>query len=354
MINLLARGLTATARQSLYRWRQRGADVGGGSTGFGFGSNAAISEDGNTVAVYAQLQQYQSNPALFTGAVTIFQWDGKKYAQIGQRIAINVSQNQFGKELKLSATGTRVAIQSNTGSYIYDFNGTTWNLNFSVLGRTSIAMTPNGTRFAIGGASVGILVYDYNGTTWIPYTNFSNEGRKLSFAKNGNRIANQLGQIYELQNGNWVEIVNLNRPEPFQFAGGTWLNQDGTIFAASNGLEVIVFQETSPGTWTQLGNTFFGGGSNFVMSCSMSDLGRIMIKDQVQNAVENTWTAKVYDYIGNAWQQIAPTRFFYNSLAQSPAQISGDGKTFGFQSNDFPNVRDGSVDSYSLHRKELD
>lgn len=353
MINLLTRGLLGAARQSLYRWRQYGADISGGTNDFGFGENAAITPDGTTVAVYKSLYQYQFSPARYTGTVTVFRWNGQRYAQIGQEITRNEQNNSFGKGLQLSSTGNRIAILKTGEGFIYDFNGTQWTQNVQVTSAQSMAISGDGLRFVKGHSEGGAFVYDYNGTTWIG-SQLSGENLGWQISQNGTRVANNVGRIFELQSGTWVQIVNLNLGAPSQFAGNAWLNADGTMFAQSTGAQVKVFKEAPAGTWTQLGGTFTGGGPSNVMSCAMSANGRLIIRDLVIGAPVNTWTVKAYEYLNSAWQQIAPTRIFYNSLNQSSAQISGDGKTFGFGSTQGSRNGDPSSYSYSMHRKELD
>jgi hypothetical protein len=357
MINLLSRLLVATARQSFYRWRQRGKDLGNSkSLSVNFGEASCLNHNGETVAIQTPLQPYQYNPTKNNGAVNVFRWNGENFVPLGQQLLQTGDLNQnndFGDSIALSGNGNRIAVQMPGGffttspsdkCYIYDFDGAQWNLNAELGASSGIALSDNGNRLIANG-----IVYDYNGTTWVGTTGSGvPTGSYFAISKNGTRVANETGGIYELQNGTWNSIASLPAAVATRNTGGPYLNEDGTQFASCDGGNVKVFKESPAGTWTQLGSTF----TNYLSACSFSATGRLLIKDAIVGETDK-WNVKVYEFINNSWTQIAPTRFFSESRQAASVKLSGDGKTFGFGSTSSPNMRDGSNDSYSLHRKEL-
>lgn len=356
MINSLTRGLVSTARQSLYRWRQRGGDLTSTITSSSaFGENSCFNHFGDTVAVYTPLRRYQTNPLQFTGSVIVYRWDGKNFTQLGQELMQGDRENYFGRRISLSGNGNRIAIQMSGGfgvgfplnrAYLYDYNGSQWDLIAEFGNAETVALSHDGNRVATSYA-----VYEFNGADWIGILLSNSEN--IAFSKNGNRIASDTGSIFTLQNGNWGLTTNLNTPASNVYQNGPQLNEDGTLFASCSATEVKAFKENGSGIWAQQGAAFTFNPLESI-SCALSATGRLMIRNQVLNAPENTWQIKIYEFAGSAWTQIGATKTFYNGRYQSPPKISGDGKTLGVPSTVFPNIRNGAVVSYSVHRKELD
>lgn len=358
MINSLARGLTATARQSLYRWRQKGGDVTNTiSLAANFGENSCFSYSGDTVAIYTPLRPYQYNPLRSTGSVTVYRWDGKNFTQIGQELMQGDRQNYFGRRLSLSGNGNRIAIQMSGGfglgfpsnrAYLYEYNGTQWDLITEFQNAETVALSHDGDQVVTSSG-----VYKFNGTNWVGQS--ISTTTNIAISKNGTRIASDNGNIFTLVNENWVltESINITGSSNV-YKNGPQLNEDGTLFASVVGTsEIKTFKENNQGQWEQQGATFTFDPLESI-SCALSALGRLMIRTQVLNAPEDTWQIKIYEFSGSAWTQIGLTKTFYNGRYQHPPKISGDGKTIGFPSTVVPNIRNGGFPSYSIHRKELD
>lgn len=358
MINLLARGLLGTARQSLYRWRQRGNDISSTPvTSFvsGFGRYSSFSHDGLTVAIATDAQGL--SPA--DGSVRIYRWNGTQYALLGQELSVKLPHgsggtDRFGTEVSLSADGNRVAMCTGvTGTlstdkgYVYDFNGTQWVLNAQFSNVKSIGLSGSGNRLLIGAGidnGNGTVVLDYNGTSWVQVgPNIPLEGYRLSISQNGNRIANRVGQILEFINGAWTPVVQLNIDAATLY-GKTRLNADGTLFAFG---AAVSYKETN-GTWTQLTRPMING-SNTLFDLSAS--GRLLIRDV--DSASGLYQTRVFDLVNNSWVQVSTPVKQTSGEGYAGSAICGDGKTIGIPQFSSPNSLPTGIRSYNVYRNEL-
>ena len=92
----------------LSAWEQRGATISGEQVKDKFGATLAMSDDGNTVAVGAYLNDavYDDDCA---GHVRVFDWDGASYAQRGADINGESSSDYSGYSVAMDAAGNTVA-----------------------------------------------------------------------------------------------------------------------------------------------------------------------------------------------------------------------------------------------------
>jgi hypothetical protein len=153
-----------------------------------FGSAVTLSEDGTTVGVGA------ITGSSGAGYVRVFRQNGENWDQVGQAIVGRQPGDNLGKALSISANGQTVAIgayqaDAATGAgyvQIFGLVGTSWTqIGADIVGRN------NGDRF---GSSVALT----------PDANFLTIGADAT--DSGGFTNNGLVQIFENQNGIWIQI----------------------------------------------------------------------------------------------------------------------------------------------------
>ena len=147
------------------------------------GHGVALSSDGNRVALG------KSSPEIKDyGHVRIYDWAGSQWSQVGSDLVGEVAGDWFGSDIAMSSDGNRVAIMassSGTGDdtshvQIFEWSGTQWTQlgsNLDLQGRgISIALSSDANRVAIGSLfskgnstrNAGLVcIYDWTGNQWI-------------------------------------------------------------------------------------------------------------------------------------------------------------------------------------------
>lgn len=301
----------------------------------GFGRSLAFSDDGKIFAVGS----YGSNT---NGKVRVFQYSAGTYTQLGADFDGEVSSDLFGHSIALSADGTRIVIgasnNTNNGNleagkvYIYDFDGTNWNL----VGNT------------IGGGAVDAEI-----------------GIRVEMSANGNRVlvsslrhtnSNGLVRLYEFNSGTntWdqlgSDIVGTLGNE--SLGRYTALASGGTIFSVCNRpsnqslARVDVYEES-------------GGVITLLQSLTTSESADLMDTDIANNGKDIFFSKRgfishfKYDVISTSWLQVGsdipvtaaqagPTNMFGRSISVSEdakMMIVGAPVTFLFAGSGIPYIQ---------------
>jgi hypothetical protein len=259
-------------------WTQIGQDIDGEAAYDNSGLSVSISADGNRVAIGAP---YNDGPTgLDSGQVRVYQYNGTTWAQIGQDLDGEATDDWSGRNVSLSSDGTIVAVTAqyndnsngpNSGQvrvYKYNPNKTVaqmkpllpgfgpvgWDrLGQDIDGEAAndwsgrtVSISSDGTRVAIGansndgnGIESGhVRVYQYNGTTLL-WTQLGQDidgeaaydlsGRGVSLSADGNRVA--VGANSNDGNG-----IDSGQVRVYQYNGTTWtqIGQDIDGEAAYN------------------------------------------------------------------------------------------------------------------------
>jgi len=221
-------GIVGIYRYNDISWVQLGDDIiGNGDSQSGY--SVSLSSNGEIVAIGGYL--YENN----CGIVEIYQYNDGSWVQLGSDISGN-SNDQTGHSVSLSNQGTIVAIGSPTNGIdsgyvsIYEYNGSSWaQLGSNIIGETSgdqsgrsISLSDNGKILAIGAPyndgnqtnSGHVRVYEYKDSSWVKLgndidglnsANFS--GRTVSLSSHGDIVA--IGGAYN--SVGIVQVYNLNR-----------------------------------------------------------------------------------------------------------------------------------------------
>jgi hypothetical protein len=193
-------------------WTQVGSDLLGGAAVDYFGYDVDLTPDGNRLIVGAERDDVGA--LTDAGSVTVYDWDGSSWTQVGSLISGTVSNNRIGFSVKLSADGETFVTgnpyappASYTGEVsVYTWNGSDWEKKgFSLVGVATVdyfghevAINTDGTRIAVGhfgfdtpavnGTTISggaVRVYDWNGSSWVQVAGNFNAGTNNSF---GHRV----------------------------------------------------------------------------------------------------------------------------------------------------------------------
>jgi hypothetical protein len=191
-------------------WVQLGPELRGAQR---FGQDLALSSDGHRVAIGISSPRSKDY-----GHVRIYDWEGSQWSQVGSDLVGEVSGDWFGSDIAMSSDGNRVAVAASTAYYtgygtshvqIFDWSDRQWNQvgpTLYVDGRSiSIALSSDGNRVAIGTPfsefmstpSTGLVrIYDWKGNQWTQVgSDFFGEadgdgfGCGVALSSDGNRIA---------------------------------------------------------------------------------------------------------------------------------------------------------------------
>jgi VCBS repeat-containing protein len=103
---------TSAGHVRVYRWSgsawvQRGVDIDGEAANDRAGQSVALSSDGQTLAIGANLND---GNGLDAGHVRVYQWSGNAWVQLGADIDGEAASDESGRSVSLSSDGLTVAI----------------------------------------------------------------------------------------------------------------------------------------------------------------------------------------------------------------------------------------------------
>jgi hypothetical protein len=333
-----------------------------------FGSSAALSADGNTLAVGAVSEEsaatgingdQTNNSLLFAGAVYVFSRSGTTWAQQAYIKASNTGNgDDFGTEVALSADGNTLAVgaqgesssatgingnqTSNTAFqagavYVFVRSGTTWtqqayikasNTGATDLFGTAIALSADGNTLAVGApneasTATGIggnqnnntaafagasYVFIRTGTTWSQqaYIKASNTeaddsfGRSVALSSTGDTLA--VGAIGESSsavgvNGNQADNAASGSGAVYVFTrvGASWAQQ--AYVKASN---------TGMGDGFGRRVALSGNGNLLAVGAANEDSAATCIGgNQADDSQVDSGATYLFGWSGASWSQLA-------------------------------------------------
>lgn len=275
-------------------WGQMGPDIVGAQDGEQSGFAIALSGDGNRIAIGAPF----NNGLTFTeGETRILEWKDSVWQQVGKDINGEVGYDASGIAVSMSENGSHVAIgapinaqvgQNGGHVRVYEWRDSVWlrkGLDIDAKNAeeqmgTSVALSADGQRVAMGGVSDKVRVFAFDGTKWNQVGNdiigTGRFGSALAFSADGNRIAlgaegfNGIGfssgqtQVYEWDGTAWNQLGNSLEGEAGsdRFGTAVALSADGEVLASSApyhagsaGVQTgqIKIYRLLNGTWSQVG-----------------------------------------------------------------------------------------------------
>ncbi|MEO1029825.1 MAG: T9SS type A sorting domain-containing protein [Bacteroidota bacterium] len=173
-------------------WVQLGSDINGANTGEALGYSVHLSEDGTRLAVGGS-EEYTNTGASNNGVVRIYEWNGSVWSQLGSDLT-GASNERLGHSISMNAEGSRIAMGAplNAGggtfqgsAYIYEYNGSSWNLLGSKIDGDAFAQTfgvtldlsADGNLLAVGMPSINpirndsrVRLFEWNGSSWTKFS----------------------------------------------------------------------------------------------------------------------------------------------------------------------------------------
>ncbi|GAA4246149.1 MULTISPECIES: T9SS type A sorting domain-containing protein [Winogradskyella] len=182
-------------------WQQKGIDIDGTGSGHYSGFKVSISADGNTVAIGSP---YAATNGIYHGYVKIYRYIEGGWEQLGPNIK-GIGDGQCGKNVSLSADGNIVAVSapaysgpSHAHVRIFQYNAGTWQQIGSSINSGNANGTGHGLSISADGSIVAISsifgsVNGANSGQVRVYQNVSNVWTQIGVNINGEAIYDQSG-----------------------------------------------------------------------------------------------------------------------------------------------------------------
>ena len=263
----------------------------GTATGDFFGRSVSISSDGSILAIGA----YNKNgSAVKSGQVTVFQNISGNWTPIGNVINGKLASDRFGKELKISADGSIVAV----GAPESDANGVD-------SGQVRIFQNISGSWIQIGSDINGEAAGDLSGNN----VALSSDGTIVAIGaprNDGNGTDSGHVRVYFNNAGIWKQIgSDINGEEYRDYSGqDVALSSDGKILAVGaiynygkagkNTGHVRTYQNVA-GVWKKFGADIDGTviDDNSGGSVALSSDGKVLVIGAVASATKGPYTGQV-------------------------------------------------------------
>ncbi len=279
---------------------QIGNDIDGEFIGDLSGHSVAVSANGSIVAIGAIENDDGGNRS---GHVRVYENVDGTWAQLGEDIAGEATDDRSGWSLDISADGHVVAIGSDLNNLwrgqveIYEFIGGMWTQigediegeQFQELSGTSISLSNDGSIVAISSPR-------YDGA-------FENTGN-VRVLKNVGGAWIQVGEDIEgeFEGERSGNSVSLNGQGNILAIGASQNDENGT-----NTGEVKIYENIGS-TWTQLGGDINGIAEfeNFGTKVALSEAGNIVAISSASSNANGTHSGhvRVFENIAGGWTQV--------------------------------------------------
>jgi len=213
-------------------WTLQAKLSGTGATGHSQqGDSVALSADGNTLVTGGDFDNNQA------GAVWVFSRSGGQWSQQGPKLTVSAHQ-LFGGTLGLSGDGNTAVIGSSNGGWVFGRSGGVWTQRSQLQsGARNVAISSDGATILLGDSSANqgagtAWVFTNSGGVWIQQGQLSPTGSsspaRLSLALSGNGNVALIGAPNLTSTGTGVEWI-------FMRSNGVWTSQRLTPTDAVNG-----------------------------------------------------------------------------------------------------------------------
>jgi hypothetical protein len=367
-------------------WVQRGSDIDGEAANDNSGSAVSLSDDGNTVAIAAQGNEYNGVSTCNFGHVRVYTWKDAAWVQSGSDIDGEAEYDNSGSSVSLSGDGMIVAI----GTTMHHGNDDAWlaghvrvfslpplsmSLSPTLSPSPTSSMAPSEWNWSQRGSDVdGEAMQDQSGYS----VSLSHDGNTVAIGASSNSGINGFGsghvRVYDWivsESGSaWVQRGSDIDGEAHGDESGSAVSLSGdsntiAIGAPSNvGINgyssghVRVYDwivSESGSAWVQRGSDIDGEAySHFGKTVSMSNDGNTVAIGAPDGGSSAPGYAQVYDWIvsesGSAWVQRGSNIDGEAGLDKSGSAVSlsGDSNTIaiGAPGNDGNGIGSGHVRVY--------
>lgn len=238
-------------------WVQRGATIEGEGNpspildGDIFGRAVAISPDGNYLAVGAPSNTQAGGVLQIQGHARVYNWNGQNWVQMGLDIDGDVSLEEFGLAIDISADGTKLAVGGRSftlwsGSTVvsqdigivrnYTWDGTQWNQRGTPMTGaaqsdrfgTSVSLSDDGDILAVSttrtnGSNASTQIFEWSNSQWVskgsniigisnaisgPYSALSSDGNMIVIGEPWANSVSGGAKVYEWNGSQWTQRDN--------------------------------------------------------------------------------------------------------------------------------------------------
>ena len=285
------------------------------------GIAVSFSDSGERVAIGSLYYDFGNLSG--AGRVRIFDYDGNDWIQVGPDIIQAVAWNRFGREVKLSADGSRVAIGADQ-----------YSVPLAEYGKGFMAVyeLENNNWEQVGENIEGLLEGD-------------GFGIRLDFTDDGNTIvglsifSGSTGEarVFKLDNtDSWLQVGQSIIGAPFEGIRTVSISSDGSRLGVSSpALDIVTMYDynTSTSNWEQIGENIHEDFSVFGSTISIVDGNKdlILVGSDVGEPTSNGFVGdlRLYQYENGLWSQLGLTVHGSESEGHFGAAIgvSNDGNT---------------------------
>tara|TARA_Y100001954_G_C15792927_1_gene596075 strand:- start:457 stop:1917 length:1461 start_codon:yes stop_codon:yes gene_type:complete len=258
-------------------WVQLGLDIDGEAAWEGSGRSVSMNATGNRVTISAG------------DLVRVFEWSGTAWVKLGDITSSSQVYNGFGESVSMNSSGNRVAIgapRDNSNAFlagnvsIYEYTGTSWvQLGLDINGEaaydhfgTSVSMNGNGNIVAIGATHNNywnghVRVYEWSGTAWVQLgldidgefisggipgkfgwtVSLNTAGDRVAIGakqNSGNGLSSGHVRIYEWSGTSWVQLgLDIDGEAAYDHSGIASIN------AAGNRVAIGAHGNDGSGNW---------------------------------------------------------------------------------------------------------
>ena len=293
----------------------------------GSGIAISFSDSGERVAIGSLY--YDLGNVSRCGRVRIFDYNGNDWIQVGSDIIQAVEWNRFGRDVKLSADGNRVAIGADQ-----------YSVPLAEYGKGFIAIyeLENNDWAQIGENIDGSFEGDGFGIR-LDFTDDGNTVGGLAIFSDANGPETTTGEarVFQLDNtDNWIQIGQPIIGASFQGIRNLSISSDGSRLGVSSPtLDIVTMYDYNANTsnWEQLGENLHEDFSVFGSTISIVDGNKnlILVGSDVGEPTSNGFVGdlRLYEYGNGTWSQLGNTVHGIESEARFGAAIgvSNDGNT---------------------------
>lgn len=318
-------------------WSQVGADIVGGTSGMNLGSSVSLSADGSRVAVGAFAE------GGLRGQVEVYEYSGGSWTQLGANLNGDAAGDYFGKRVALSSDGSRLLVgapyNDDFATYagmarVFDWNGSSWSqVGSDLLGAAANDTFGEGVAISADGAYIAIGAKATSGN-----------GYTKVFHWDGSSWV-QLGEtLYGENSGDYSGFAVDLSASGSRVAIGAYLNDE----AASNAGHIRVL-DWNGSSWVQVGEDIDGlvGTDTIGFSVGISSDGTRIVAGGFYSG-SGAGVGRYYVLTNVGWRQVTGDMSGVSSSQYGyAAAISGDGKTFGL-GGPYANTNAGLVEVYKV------
>lgn len=321
-------------------WQQLGIDIDGAAAGDESGQAVDISSDGATVIVGAP------RAGSFGGQVSVFQFDGSGWAQLGSDIDGNPGE-VLGEGVAISADGTRIVVGGSSIGQVFDWDGSSWNQSgsFSTGPITDVDISDSGDRVVFSSWGPGstpvvqVSTYELVGSSWNLLGavldgghSGSDNGTSVALSGDGSTVivgapdfiaAPGLARIFRWDGAAWQQLGSDLQSSEVGYGWAVDIANDGnTVVVGSSGQtfgssapSVAEVHRWNGSAWVQLGADFqsvslgidpFGGLDIFDTNgrgVGLSGDGNSVVIGAPAFGSSFPGMVRAFDWDGTAWAQ---------------------------------------------------